>query len=116
MTFKTLKILYFIIFMLSNNYSSQITINWNFEEQGQKATVKIYNDSNEKVALPIDIRSFQGYLGDSDNISDFEWETDYPFSAFVLKIYEKNSKKKLEINSSTPYIDLSEFDKKRLHT
>lgn len=113
MTYKILKIQFFIFFAISNNIFSQITVKWQLDLQDQQAKIEIYNQSNKKIALPLDTTSFQAYYKDNYVISRSEWNKDYPFYSFTINACDASTNKRIETHSSAPYIDLSDFEKQR---
>jgi hypothetical protein len=115
MIYKVLKIKVFIFFIvISNNLFSQITVKWQLDFKAQQAKVQIYNDSNEKIAFPLDTKSFQAYFNDNYTISQSDWNRNYPFYSLTINAYD-NAQNRIETNSSTPYLDLSDFEKQRLN-
>lgn len=113
MTYKILKLQFFIFFAISNNLFSQITVKWQLDLQDQQAKMEIYNHSNEKIVLPLDTTCFQAYYKDNCVISQSESNKDYPFYSFTINAFDAFTNKRIESHSSTPYLDLSDFEKRR---
>ncbi|GAA5084183.1 hypothetical protein GCM10023210_03720 [Chryseobacterium ginsengisoli] len=102
----------FLFLILSNILYSQLVVKWELKENNEKAIIKIYNESKQNVIIPIDLKSFQAYFINIYNNS--EWDKKYPFLAFKINVFDKISKNRVEINTSTPYLDISNFEKDRL--
>lgn len=117
MTYKILKIQLFILFIaVSNNLFCQITVKWQLDLDFKQAKIEIYNHSNKKIVLPLDTTSFQAYFKDNYVMSRSEWNKDYPFYSFTINTYDALTNKRMETHSSTPYLDLSDFEKQRSNT
>lgn len=110
---KNLLILFFVL-ILSGEYYSQVSIMWELDSKKENAVIVIYNNSNQKVAIPIDTSSLQAYFSDANIIKETNWTKGYPFLAPILNIYDYDTQNRIETNSSSPYFDISEFEKLKM--
>jgi len=114
MIYKILKIpVLFFLIIVSNNLFSQINVKWKLNLKTQQATVYVHNEGNKKIAFPLDTKSFQAYFSDNYVVSQSEWNKDYPFYSFTINVYDVINNKLIETNSTTPYLDLSDFEKQK---
>lgn len=108
-----IKVFFFLFSIISNNLFCQITVKWKLDLDTHKAKVEIYNDSMEKIAFPLDTKFFQAYFSDNYNVSESNWDRNYPFYSFTINVFDIATQNRLETNSGTPYLDLSDFEKQR---
>lgn len=108
-----IKVFFFLFSIISNSLFCQIAIKWEVDLKTQKAEVRIYNYSKEKIAFPLDTKSFQAYFTDNYIVSESNWDRNYPFYSFTINAYDIVSKNRIETYSGTPYLDLSDFEKQR---
>lgn len=114
MIYKILKIpVLFFLIIVSNNLFSKINVKWKLNLKTQQATVYVHNEGNKKIAFPLDTKSFQAYFSDNYVVSQSEWNKDYPFYSFTINVYDVINNKLIETNSTTPYLDLSDFEKQK---
>jgi hypothetical protein len=101
----------FFLFIFSNKLYSQVSIKWELDSKKGNANIIISNDSDENIAIPLDTLSLQAYFSDSNKIVEENWNERYPFFALTLNVYNSNTQDRIETNSSTPYFDVSKFEK-----
>ncbi|ASK32525.1 hypothetical protein CEY12_21625 [Chryseobacterium sp. T16E-39] len=101
----------FFLIIFSNKFYSQVYIRWELDKKKESADITIYNDSKENIIIPIDTLSLQAYFVDSNKISEENWNGSYPFLALTLNVYDSDTQNRIETYSSTPYFDLSQFEK-----
>lgn len=102
--------LFLIIFISSNNFSSQVKVEWQLDTEMKNAYITLYNNSTENIIIPIDKSSLQVYSNDNCYLSQDNWDKSYPSLGLVLNIYESDSQNRAEIDSGFPYLDLENFD------
>ncbi|MGH1516142.1 hypothetical protein [Chryseobacterium sp. JK1] len=86
---KNLIIFLFSLF-LSNFYSSQVTMKWEYSVIEKKATVYIYNNNAEDIILPVDLTSLKPYFENQCSIDDYE--NSYPILGATLVVENKQGK------------------------
>src|SRR5690606_4114147 len=105
-----------IIILLFNQavFKSQITLNGSINIQEDTINLVLSNNSDDKVALPINLKNLQAYFSDHCLIREPDFNRNYlHFSPAIVRCSEGNKIQPV-IYPSVPYIDTEEFDTTKL--
>lgn len=81
-----------IFFFLSYGIcKSQVKITLSYSKSDENAKVSIYNDSNEDIIMPLDMKSFKPYHENQCSIADYE----FPYPIFGITLLVENNNEKL---------------------
>ncbi len=108
------KVVIIILFLNQVIFKSQITLNWSVNVHDNTVHLILKNNSNDKVALPINLENLQAYFSDHCLIREPDFNRNYlHFSPAIVRCSEGNKIQPV-IYPSVPYIDTEEFDNTKL--
>lgn len=92
---------------------SQLTLKWELKNNNKQAVISIKNSSDTNIAVPLDIRSLQGYINDNYHELLSEENTKYPFLALRVTIFDSALNERLNVEDSVPYLNILTFEENR---
>lgn len=108
-----IKIKLLLCLLLSCMVFSQLTLKWELKNNNKQAVISIKNSSDTNIAVPLDIRSLQGYISDNYHELLSEENTKYPFLTLRVTIFDSTLTKRLNVEDSVPYLNISTFEENR---
>lgn len=108
-----IKIKLLLCLLQSSMVFSQLTLKWELKNNNKQAVISVKNSSDTNIAVPLDIRSLQGYISDNYHELLSEENTKYPFLALRIAIFDSTLNKRLNVEDSVPYLNISTFEENR---